>query len=100
MRNTQENSIGFYVWDLYPRCYIPSITISYDISQRIKDCEEPIAELLEIPISEYNKLMQKYGAHPDKEMGLIFLYHSDAQAFVDHLNDKYLVMLRLNGKIS
>lgn len=88
----------FYVFTVYDRHHIPCIIISYELSERLTG-DEPIAELIELPIQDYEKLLYKYGAHFEEDIGLVFTYRSDAQALVDYLNKTYLIMLKLSGKI-
>lgn len=57
-----------------------------------------IARLLDMTFDEYRTLMRSYGA---VRMGeeLLFLNKKKAQIFANYLNKKYLVMLKLSGKI-
>lgn len=56
-----------------------------------------IAKLLEMSIEDFIELALSFRAIRDN--GIIFVTQSDAQKFADYLNDKYLVMLKLTGKI-
>lgn len=57
-----------------------------------------ISELLDIEYEEYTSLMVNHGAIQE-HLGFVFLYENEAQKFADFLNDRYLVLLRLRGKL-
>lgn len=60
--------------------------------------DNSMAELLDMTLKEYTTLTLSYGTiYMCNE--LVFTNSSDAQKFADYLNDKYLVILKLSGKI-
>lgn len=58
-----------------------------------------IANVLSISYEEYTNLLQKYGAYYTNAMGFIFDRKEDVQPLVDYLNNKYLLVLKLQGKV-
>lgn len=61
--------------------------------------DEDIADLIDLSIEEYSKLIISFGAFKEPNAGFVFINENKAQKFADYLNNKYLVMLKLSGKI-
>lgn len=59
---------------------------------------QAIAELIDMPFDKYEKLIKSYGAKLCSYQ-YSFRYKNEAKRFMDYLNDKYLLLLRLQGKI-
>lgn len=58
-----------------------------------------IADLLDLTFDDYVKLILSYNAESLGGNGFIFLNGDKAQKFADYLNEKYLVIIKLRGKI-
>lgn len=58
-----------------------------------------IANLLDLTLENYIKLMLSYGAFKDDYGDYIFHSVDKAKAFANYLNDQYLVILKLSGKV-
>lgn len=64
--------------------------------------DKEIASLIDIPYKDYEKLAVSYGAelYNYYNTSVIYFYsHVEAKEFVNYLNDKYLVMIALSGKV-
>lgn len=59
--------------------------------------DEEIAKLLDMEINEYRKLARSYGTFRDGDE-MFFPNKFSIQKFVNHLNNKYLIIMKLNGK--
>lgn len=60
--------------------------------------DDSIAKLLDLSNKEYGKLLEKFGAI-ELFIGYIFNDKKDAIKCICYLNKKYLIILRLSGKI-
>lgn len=58
-----------------------------------------MAHLLDIDYNLYEELLVGFGAINDLNQGLIFAYEYEAQKFVNYLNEKHLLILKLANKI-
>lgn len=76
-------------------CYGQTLILYWSDYENIF-CEVPMANLLGITVDEYIGLLTSYGS--DK-LGL-FKNEDDAKRLVDFLNDKYLLTLKLLGKVA
>lgn len=86
----------FFIFKL-SSAYLYCIGIN-DINGIVYDLR--IAQLLDIDEETYIKLVYKFGGINDERKGLSFIYKYDAQRFADYLNENYLLILKLAGKIT
>lgn len=89
---------GFFVLNLgFANDKLYVITI---VNSRGKYCSnQKIANLLDITLEQYLALLISYGAYDNKWKGYIFATLYEANNFVEYLNDKYLLLIRLTDKI-
>lgn len=97
MNKSENNMIKFfplYLGSTFNQVYVVSMKLEYLYCSNLT-----IARLLDISLKEYITLLESYGAYKDERYGHIFSLYDKADNFVKYLNDKYLVLLKLQGKI-
>lgn len=76
---------------------INTYSFIYFGGERVYIEDKEIATLLDITLEEYIQLAQTFNASLKK--GVIFYNYNDAKNFSNYLNEKYILILKLSGKI-
>lgn len=87
--------MGFNIYQYY---IDDDILISYIGLEGHSKSDSYLADLLGMTLQQYRKLLKSYNAI-EHWTGCVFLEETDAQKFIDYLNKKYLLILRLANKI-
>lgn len=73
--------------------------IAIDIGNQDISADRHLADMLGMSYSGYMTFILSHGAILTDGWGLAFNDGNLAQKFADHLNEKYLVILKLSGEI-
>lgn len=88
-----------YKFNILDTMHNNTVTVCFNHPDSMIFLDEAMANLLDISIEEYTKIALRYQAIYNEHQELVFTNMHDAYLFADYLNETYLIVLKLRGKI-